>query len=64
MTLKDFALSAAEELGEASLFWQIFEFLIHPDNKVLQIIIIFFLVCTGPNLYTSSRLLSLLKVIF
>lgn len=43
MTLKDFALSAAEELGEASLFGQIFEFLICPDNKVLQTI--FFLVC-------------------
>lgn len=41
MTLKDFALSAAEELGEASLFWQIFEFLIRPDNKVLQIIFFF-----------------------
>lgn len=38
MTLKDFALSAAEELEEASLFGQIFEFLICPDNKVLQTI--------------------------
>lgn len=61
MTLKDFVLSAAEELGEASLFGQIFEFLICPDNKVLQTI---FLLCFEPNLYTSSRLLSLLKVIF